>query len=90
MLRPEQVTLHRTPDDNRTPGRVRGADYHGHYTIVRVALDGTGTEIVVRHEDLEPITPDSPVWLSVHGVVKAWIDAPVGGLNDGDSTTPPT
>ena len=72
MLRPEQVTLHRTPGDGRTPGRVRGTDYHGHYTIVRVALDGSGTEIVVRHEDLEPLPPDSPVSLSVHDTVKAW------------------
>jgi iron(III) transport system ATP-binding protein len=72
MLRPEQVTLHRVLDEGRTQGRVRGADYHGHYTIVRVALEVSGIEVVVRHEDLEPLAPDSAVSLSVDGAAKAW------------------
>ncbi len=75
MLRPEQIELRPGADAVGVDGRVLGSDFHGHYTIVRVRLDSggsSGDELVVRHEDLVPLAPGTPVRLTVHGPAMAW------------------
>jgi iron(III) transport system ATP-binding protein len=74
MLRPEQIELRPGAGVPGAAGRVVGSDFHGHYTIVRVRLDGGGAQddLVVRHENLVPVEPGTEVTLSVRGPVVAW------------------
>ena len=50
------------------------SDFHGHYTIVRIRLDGEADapQILARHEDLGPLSPGVAVRVSVRGPVVAW------------------
>ena len=101
LVRPEQVevalTESRTPMPATEPAPAAGvvvdADFHGHYTMLRVRLvaptGGTALAdlVLVRHEDLVPLAPGTAVWLSVRGEVAAWApaaspSAPVGDLGD--------
>ncbi len=74
MLRPEQIELGLGANGAGAVGRVVGSDFHGHYTIVRVHLDGDGAsdDLVVRHENLVPVEVGATVTLSVRGPVVAW------------------
>ncbi len=83
MIRPEQVEVASgSPSDppdrdlgpNAVEGRVRQSDFHGHYTILRIGLDGTAgaPDILARHEGLEPVAPGTRVRLWVRGPVIAW------------------
>jgi iron(III) transport system ATP-binding protein len=89
MIRPEQVEVEVAPASDATAeasrrpgaggveGRVRQSDFHGHYTILRIRLEGTADapDILARHEDLEPVAPGTRVRLRVRGPVIAWASA---------------
>ncbi len=80
MVRPEQLELEAAADaGERTVGRVVRSDFHGHFTLVTVRLDGpAGVELVARGEDLVPPEPGTTVVLSVRGPVVAWAEPEAG------------
>ena len=92
LVRPEQVEVTIAPGpptpgaagEGAAAGVVVDADFHGHFTMLRVRLATPSDEVVlVRHEDLVPVAPGTPVSLSVRGEVTAWAPSgPVGGLGD--------
>jgi iron(III) transport system ATP-binding protein len=91
LLRPEQIELTVAGRDGRpvgaagATGHVVGSGFHGHYTIVRVRLDGPAdSEILVRHEDLVPPDAGTGVELSVRGAAMAWPH----GVGDGEGQEP--
>ncbi len=82
MVRPEQIELGAVGDATSASGTPTGwvqrAEFHGHFTLVTVRLDGPGgdLELVARHEDLDQPELGSQVGLSVRGRVVAWSDLP--------------
>ena len=76
MLRPEQVDPR--PHAGATTVPPAGCAARTTTATTRscgCALDGAGTEIVVRHEDLEPLAPGHPgLRCRCDDVVKAWVD----------------
>jgi iron(III) transport system ATP-binding protein len=70
-------------------GHVVGAEFHGHFTLVTVRLDGAeGVELVARHEDLVSPEPGSAVAVSVRGPVVAWADPAREGVQPVEEDQP--
>jgi iron(III) transport system ATP-binding protein len=87
LVRPEQIEVAVDGSDGSdgsdrlggAVGRVIGSEFHGHYTLVRIRLEGSSAvggagapPVLARHEDLEPLAPGTMVRLTVRGPVTAW------------------
>jgi iron(III) transport system ATP-binding protein len=80
LVRPEQVAVEapaagRVPSRPRLVGTVSRVDFHGHDTVLSVAVPTAPTRIRVRLAGGQPPVEGSEVALSAGGPVMAWRDA---------------
>lgn len=75
LLRPEQLVLHREPEDGSVLATVVEMQYHGHDALVRVAPDVPGAPAFsARVPGDLVLSLGQPVWVTLRGPGRAWID----------------
>ena len=75
LLRPEQLVLHREPEEGSVKGSVVEMQYHGHDALVRVAIGAPGAPIFsARVPGDLALSQGQPVWVTLRGLGRAWTD----------------
>jgi iron(III) transport system ATP-binding protein len=73
LLRPEQLVLHLEAREHTVSATVVDSQYHGHDTVVRVALDHPECHLLVARVSGDlALTPEQRVWVEVRGSGRAW------------------
>lgn len=73
LLRPEQLVLHLQARANTVRATVVDSQYHGHDTLVRLALDDPDCHLLLARVSGDlALTPEQPVWVEVRGSGRAW------------------
>ena len=75
LLRPEQLVLHREPEEGSVKGSVVEVQYHGHDALVRVAIGAPGAPTFsARVPGDLALSQGQPVWVTLRGPGRAWTD----------------
>jgi iron(III) transport system ATP-binding protein len=78
LLRPEQLQLTPSPAPGATRATVTGIRYHGHDTLVDLAVATDGPDgglrprLTARVTGPTDLSPGRPAWVTVTGAVRAW------------------
>ncbi|MGH3669115.1 MAG: ABC transporter ATP-binding protein [Pseudonocardiaceae bacterium] len=75
LLRPEQLILHDKPKENTVSATIVDTQYHGHDTLVRIAIDIEQPEhqiLLARTPGHPPLVPGKTVWAAAQNPGKIW------------------
>jgi iron(III) transport system ATP-binding protein len=73
LLRPEQLVLHLKTREKTVSATVIDSQYHGHDTLVRVALNHPDRHVLLARVSGDlALTPEQLVWVEVRGPGRAW------------------
>jgi iron(III) transport system ATP-binding protein len=72
LLRPESLHLHTTPEDGTGPATVRQVRYHGHDTLIDLAVDADGLALTARITGRAAPQPGQRVWIATTEAPHVW------------------
>ena len=72
LLRPESLHLRTTPDEGASPATVRQVRYHGHDTLVDLAVDADGLALTARITGRAAPQPGQRVWIATTEAPHVW------------------